>query len=87
MPERYSRRNAAQELQMSESSFDVLRRRVRIREIRQGRNVYFLPADIHRLARLDLPAIWPAKQDGKTTRHFAPVKVELNPGKDKKGAA
>jgi len=84
MPERYSRRNAARELDMSESSFDMLRRRVRIREIRQGRNVYFLPADIHRLACLNLPAIWPSKQNGKTTRHFAPVKVELNAAK--KGA-
>jgi len=85
MPERYTRRNAAQELQLSESTFDMVRRRAHVKEIRQGRRVYFLPAEIQRLARLQLTSIWPPKQNGKTTRHFAPIKVELT--KDKKGAA
>lgn len=82
MPERYSRRNAARELEMSVSTFDMLRRRRLIREIRQGNRVYFPRAEIERVALMNLPAIWPAKQNGKTTRHFAPVKVELIPGKD-----
>lgn len=73
MSQRYSRRKAARELDISESSFDMLRRRGLIKGVRQGRNIYFLEAEIRRLARLKLPSIWPPKQNGKTTRHFAPA--------------
>lgn len=67
-----SRREAASELGYSESSIDVLIRRRMLPAFKDGHHVRIPAAAIARLKGKPLPKIWPPKQHGKTTRHFAP---------------
>jgi excisionase family DNA binding protein len=62
----YSRVEAAAALSLSVSSLDVMIGRGMIRARRQGRRVLIPRTEIERVSHRDIPAIWPAKEDGKT---------------------
>jgi len=69
----YTRREAAEALHLSDSSVDMLITQRILRPVRKGRRVLIARAEIERVAGLKVQRIWPAKVDGKTTRHFAPA--------------
>jgi hypothetical protein len=76
----YSRREAAPLIHVSESSLDMLRRTGQIKGICKGRRVFFSEEELDRYMRRPTGNIWPPKQNGKTTRHCAPV--ETKPSKE-----
>jgi hypothetical protein len=75
----YSRRDGASALEISASSLDVLISSRQIKVVRKGRRVFIPASEIERMAALELPAIWPGKRNGKTTRWFAPPKPPTSP--------
>lgn len=67
----YSRRDAAEELSLSEASIDLLIRTKKILIRKQGRRVLIPRAELEKWKRQDNPTIWPPKHNGKTTRKLA----------------
>jgi excisionase family DNA binding protein len=62
----YTRPEAADMLSISVSSLDVLIGRGMLRAVRKGRRVLVHKTELERLARQNIPTIWPAKEHGKT---------------------
>jgi excisionase family DNA binding protein len=62
----YNRKEAAEMLSISVSSLDVLIGRGMLRAIRKGRRVLVHRTELERVARQNIPTIWPAKEHGKT---------------------
>jgi excisionase family DNA binding protein len=71
----YTRREAAQMLSICVSSLDVMIARGMLRAVRKGRRVLVHRAELDRVARQDIPQIWPEKKNGSTVR---PVHAELS---------
>jgi hypothetical protein len=67
------RKDAPGELQMSLASLDIAIQRGLVKTVRKGRHVFISCKEVERLREQPLPTLWPPKQNGKTTRHFAPV--------------
>jgi excisionase family DNA binding protein len=67
----YTRAEAAATLSLSISSIDLLVGRGMLRAIRKGRRVLIHRSELERVARQNIPAIWPAKLHGKTVRSTA----------------
>jgi excisionase family DNA binding protein len=66
-----SKKEAAAALSLSASTIDVLISQGMLRVRRQGRRVLVPIAEIERFAKRELAHLWPAKQDGKTTRQLS----------------
>jgi excisionase family DNA binding protein len=64
----FSRAEAAAQFSISVSSLDVMVARGMLKVIRKGRRVLIHRSEIERVARQDIPRIWPPKRDGKTER-------------------
>jgi excisionase family DNA binding protein len=64
----YSRKQAAQWLSISTSTLDLLISQGQLRFRRCGRRVLISHGQLVRFASKDTIAVWPAKQNGKTTR-------------------
>src|ERR1700683_1068899 len=62
----YTRPEAAGMLSISVSSLDVLIGRGMLRAVRKGRRVLVHKTELERIARQNIPTIWPAKEHGKT---------------------
>jgi excisionase family DNA binding protein len=67
----YSRKEAAAQLSISLDSLQMLIVRGEIAVRRMGSRVLVPRTELERLAKRDIPEIWPAKQNGKTTRQVA----------------
>jgi len=65
----YSRKEAAAALSISTSTLDLLIANGQLRFRRCGRRVLISHGQLVRFASKDTLAVWPRKQDGKTTRH------------------
>lgn len=65
----YTRAETAEMLSISTSTLDVAIGRGMLRCIRKGRRILVHRDEIERWAKKDTPAIWPAKRNGKATRH------------------
>lgn len=89
----YTRKDASQMLSISVASVDQLIFTGRLRVRRKGKRVLILRSELEKLARIDMPRIWPAKRNGKTTRYFSPIvgqngqKTEGTQGLEKTGTA
>ena len=64
----FSRKEASELLSLSVSSLQVMIARGMLKITRKGRRVLIHRAEIERLSRQDIPRIWPAKFEGKTSR-------------------
>lgn len=64
----YTRKDAADMLSISVSSLDTMIGRGMLRAIRKGRRVLIHKTELERIARQNIPAIWPTKENGKTVR-------------------
>jgi Helix-turn-helix domain len=85
LPLAYTRAEAARELKMSESSLDLLLRTRRLKGARkQGRRWIITRTALEEYLRHPVACIWPAKRDGKTTRHFAPPAARVAAGTEQK---
>ena len=62
----FSRAEAAAAFALSVSSLDVMIARGMLKTTRKGRRVLIHKNEIDRVARQDIPRIWPAKRAGKT---------------------
>jgi excisionase family DNA binding protein len=65
----HSRIEAAMMLSISLSSLDMMVGRGMLRTIRKGRRVLIHKTELERIARQNIPTIWPPKQNGRTTRN------------------
>lgn len=76
----FSRREAAAALAVSVSTLDVMIARGMLRAARFGRRVLIHRDEIERcgrrIARGDMPGVWPEKIAGKTQRPSAPEVLE-----------
>ena len=68
----YNRREAASYLHLCPASLDILRSTGQIKAVLRGRRVYYLEEELQRHEQKSITHIWPPKQNGKTSRHFAP---------------
>jgi excisionase family DNA binding protein len=64
----YTRREAAEALACCVSTLDMMVTRKILRVVLKGRRVLIHRDELERVARLDIPSIWPPQQGGKTTR-------------------
>jgi excisionase family DNA binding protein len=67
----FTRKEAAELLSLSVSSLDMMIARGMLKITRKGRRVLIYRTEIERVARQDVPRIWPSKIDGKTNRAVA----------------
>ena len=67
----FTRREAAETISISLSSLDVMVARGMLKVARKGRRVLIHHSELERVARKDIPRIWPSKIDGKTNRAVA----------------
>ncbi len=64
----YMRSEAAEMLSISVSSLDMMIGRGMLRVVRKGRRVLVHKSELERVARQNVPSIWPPKRNGRTTR-------------------
>ena len=69
----YTRKDAADMLSISVSSLDTMIGRGMLRAIRKGRRVLVHKTELERVARQNIPSIWPAKENGRTVRSTTEV--------------
>lgn len=67
----YSRKEAAELLSISLASLQILIVRGELAVRRLGHRVLVPRTELERLAKRDVPELWPEKQNGKTTRAVA----------------
>jgi excisionase family DNA binding protein len=65
----HTRTEAAAMLSISVSSLDMMVGRGMLRTIRKGRRVLIHKTELERVARQNIPAIWPPKKNRRTTRN------------------
>lgn len=66
-----SRKDAASALSLSLSTIAMLIGTGQLRVRRHGRRVLIPVSEVERFAKRDVAHLWPAKVNGKTTRHAA----------------
>jgi excisionase family DNA binding protein len=67
----YTRAEAAAALSLSVSTLDMLVGRGMLHAVRKGRRVLIHKTELERVARQNIPTIWPMKLHGKTVRSTA----------------